>query len=169
MFGFKVVAGFGEHGLRLGLGASVGGLHLDLDHAPDKAGNVESPPAQPGPMIAFPPELTGLAVASDKRTVSWNSEIPLAGSDMAHDALRGKLRQFPVGSGTDERTWLGASSQPRGQTARCQGRAPVSGTSFAAGTVAGLDLTDPGGWGRARVDEVPLRTVWSLRLLGRVD
>src|SRR5207249_1406350 len=58
-------------------------------------------PNDPG-AFAAPAEATGLLIANDKTTLSWNSLIPAAGSATLHEVLRGQLAEFPVGSHPSE-------------------------------------------------------------------
>ncbi|MBZ5637627.1 MAG: hypothetical protein LAO51_02600 [Acidobacteriia bacterium] len=53
-------------------------------------------------VASVPREVTGLWLAADKATVSWDSAAPGAGTGTVHDVLRGSLDGFPVGAGQDE-------------------------------------------------------------------
>jgi len=58
-------------------------------------------PNDPG-VFAAPGEVTGLAFASDRVTLSWASAAPAAGTATTHQVLRGSVSGLPVSGGATE-------------------------------------------------------------------
>jgi len=52
--------------------------------------------------FAIPGEVTGLSLAADALTLSWDPAWPAAGEWTLHDLVRGRLDELPVGGGASE-------------------------------------------------------------------
>lgn len=63
-------------------------------------------PFDPG-SYAVVAEVTGLAVESDKQTITWDPDSASTGADTVHDVLRGDVAQLPIDDGLTE-TCLGS-------------------------------------------------------------
>ncbi len=87
----------------------------DLDGSADVC---DCAPADPG-AFSTPGEVTRLAFASDKETLTWDSSAPGAGGATVHDVLRGALSDLPVGTGSSEiclASGIAAASVPDAST-----------------------------------------------------
>ena len=51
---------------------------------------------------AIPPEVLLLAVGEDRETLTWESAAPVSGPGTLHDVIRGRIGEWPVGSGAGE-------------------------------------------------------------------
>jgi len=80
-------------------------------------------PADSG-AFAIPVEVSGLTLAADGVTVSWDSEASVAGSATLYEIIRGSVAGLPVGSQTSEvcaasglqnTTWIDLSPLPIGE------------------------------------------------------
>jgi hypothetical protein len=72
-----------------------------------------------------PVEVTGLAIASDDQTLSWESQAVSAGTGTVYDAVRGITSALPVGNAGE--TCLASGS---GTSEVVDGAAPPSGSAF---------------------------------------
>jgi hypothetical protein len=70
----------------------------DADGAADAA---DCAPWNPG-SFALPGSGVTMHIAPDRRTLSWNSIAAGSGSGIFYDVARGRVGQFPVGSGAAE-------------------------------------------------------------------
>jgi photosystem II stability/assembly factor-like uncharacterized protein len=52
-------------------------------------------------LFAAPGEISGLALGSDRITLSWGSAAPTSGSATEHQVLRGLIAELPVGGASD--------------------------------------------------------------------
>jgi hypothetical protein len=52
-------------------------------------------------LFAAPGEISGLALGSDRITLSWGSSAPTSGSATEHQVLRGLVAALPVGGASD--------------------------------------------------------------------
>ncbi len=73
-------------------------LDADADGAGDACDCAPDDPQA----FAVPPEVRALVLGADKETLHWSSLVPEAGSGTVYDAVRGRIGEWPVGSGPSE-------------------------------------------------------------------
>jgi hypothetical protein len=85
-----------------------GMYHYDLnqlgpaDADGDGADNLHDCDPNDAGVFAAPGEVSGLAVAADRVTLSWSSAAPAAGTATTHQVLRGSIAALPVSGGATE-------------------------------------------------------------------